>query len=303
MSAESFKIVVCVRWVPDFYQNPPELDTVKGQLKEETLHYVINDYDLLALEEAIRIREALSLPCEVTVISFGPEFVKEILRVCLAMGADKAIHVRQNDANGWEGLAVAALLAKAIEPVAYDLILCGQQSLVGMHSIVGAGVAHFLHLPLVMGIVKLEVSLVRRSLQATQKLEKGDRWVWECPLPAVCTVEKGMNVPRYIPIHRLLLHRRRPVADVDIDGQATIIEEVATRYGRLDLQKIAYPRIRPKKTAAPTVSLSSAERLKFLKSGGSQEEKKVERLKGSPNSIAQQVVQFLADKGFICDPF
>jgi electron transfer flavoprotein alpha/beta subunit len=164
---------------------------------------------------------------------------------------------------------------------------------------VGAGVAHFLHLPLVMGIVKLEVSLVQRKIQATQKLEKGDRWVWECPLPAVCTVEQGMNVPRYIPVHRLLLHRRRPVADMDIGEQAKIIEEVASRYGRLDLQKLVYPRIRPKKTAAPTVSLSPAERLKFLKSGGSQEEKKGERVKGNPTSVAQQVVQFLAEKDFI----
>jgi electron transfer flavoprotein beta subunit len=299
MSAGSFKIVVCVRWVPDFTQNPLELDTVKGQLKEETLHYVANDYDLLAVEEAIRIRETLSFPCEVTVISFGPEFVKEILRVCLAMGADRAIHVQQNGAKEWKGLAVAAILAKAIEPLAYDLILCGQQSLTGMHSIVGAGVAHFLHLPLIMGIVKLEVSLVRRSLQATQKLEKGDRWVWECPLPAVCTVEKGTNVPRYISIHRLLLHRRRPVADIDIAEQAKIAEEVASCYGRRDLQGIAYPRIRPKKTAAPTVSLSPAERLRFLKSGGSLEEKKIERLKGNPNSIAHQLVQFLTEKGFV----
>jgi len=299
MSAGLFKIVVCVRWVPDFYQNPPELDTIKGQLKEESLHYIVNDYDLLALEEAIRIREALSSPCEVTVISFGPEPLKETLRVCLAMGADRAIHVHQNGAKEWEGLAVAAILAKAIEPLACDLILCGQHSLEGMHGMVGAGVAHFLHLPVIMGIIKLEVSLVRRRIRATQKLEKGARWVWECPLPAVCTVEKGMNVPRYIPIHRLLLHRRRPVADVNIEEQAKIIEEVASRYGRRDLQKIAYPRIRPKKTAAPTVSLSPAERLKFLKSGGSQEEKKGDRLRGNPSSISQQVVQFLADKGFI----
>src|SRR5262245_48647255 len=106
MSVGLFKIVVCVRRVPDFYQNPPELDPVKGQLKEESLHYIINDYDLLALEEGIRIREALSSPCEVTVISFGPEPLKEILRVCLAMGADRAIHVHQNGAKEWEGLAV-----------------------------------------------------------------------------------------------------------------------------------------------------------------------------------------------------
>ncbi len=298
MSAAPFKIIVCIRQILDIYQNPPELDTVKGQLKEESLHSIVNDHDLLALEEAIRIREALSSPCEVTALSFGPESVKEILRRCLATGADRAVHIRQNSVKEWDGLAVAAVLAKAIEPLVCDLILCGQHSLEGMHGIVGAGVAHFLHLPIVMGVIKLEVSLIRRRIQATQKLEKGDRWVWECPLPAVCTIARGINGPRYIPIHRLILYRRRPVADIDMAKQAKVIEKVASRYGRLHLQKIAYPRIRPKKTETPAAFLSPAERLKFLKSGGSQEEKKVERLRGSPYSVAQQIVQFLADKGF-----
>lgn len=299
MIAEPFKIVVCVQQVPDIYQNPPELDTVRGQLKEESLHYVVNDHDLFALEEAIRIRETLSSPCEVTALSFGPESVKELLRVCLAMGADRAVHVHQEGVKEWDGLAVAAVLAKAIEPLAYDLILCGRYSLEGMHGVVGAGVAHFLHLPVVMGVIKLEVSLVQRRIQATQKLEKGDRWVWQCPLPAVCAVEKGINVPRYVPIHRLILHRHRPVADMNIEEQAKIIEEVVSRYGRLDLQKVTYPRIRPKKAEAPAAALSPAERLKFLKSGGIQEEKKVERLRGNPDRVAQQLVQFLADKGFV----
>lgn len=299
MSAGLFKIVVCVRQVPDSSQNPPELDTVQGQLKEETLHYIANDYDLLALEEALRIREVLSSPCEVTVISFGPESVKEILRVCLAMGADRAIHVHQNGAKEWEGLAVAAVLAKAIEPLACDLILCGQHSLEGMHGTVGAGIAHFLHLPIVMGVIKLEASLIRRRIQATQKLEKGDRWVWECPLPAVCTIARGINVPRYIPIHRLILYCHRLVADIDMGKQAKVIEDLASRYGRFHLQKIAYPRIRLKKTETPAAFLSPAERLKFLKFGGSQEEKKTERVRGNPDSIAQHIVQFLADKGFV----
>ncbi len=299
MSAAPFKIIVCIRQVLDIYQNPPELDTVKGQLNEESLHSIVNDHDLLALEEAIRIREALSSPCEVTALSFGPESVKEILRRCLATGADRAVHIRQNSVKEWDGLAVAAVLAKAIEPLACDLILCGQHSLEGMHGIVGAGVAHFLRLPVVMSVIRLEVSLVQRRLRATQKLEKGDRWVWECPLPAVCTIEKGINVPRYVPIHRLILHRRWSVADMNITEQTKIIEEVASHYGRLDLQEIAYPRIRPKKTAAPAASLSAAERLQFLKSGGIQTEGKSERLRGDTETVVSRIANFLSDRGFI----
>ena len=166
------------------------------------------------------------------------------------------MHVHQNGVKEWDGLVIAAVLARALEPLACDLILCGRHSLEGMHGTVGAGVAHFLHLPVVMGVIKLEVSLVLRKIRATQRLEKGDRWVWECPLPAVCVVEKGMNVPRYIPVHRLILHRRRPVDDINLEEQAEVTEEVVSRYGRLDLQKIAYPRIRPKKTEAPAASLS-----------------------------------------------
>lgn len=299
MSTESLKIVVCVRQVPDLYRNPPELDAVKGHLKAESLHYFVNDYDLFALEEAICIREVLPSPCEVTALSLGSKSVKELLCTCLAMGADKAVHIPQTSVDEPDGLAVAAVLAEAIRPLACDLILCDHHSLVGMHGIVGAGVAHFLHLPLVMNVIKLEVSVAQRKIRATQKLERGDRWVWECPLPAVCTIARGINVPRYIPVHRLILSRRRPLADIDIKEQAKVIEEIASRYGRFHLQKIAYPRIRPKKTESPAAFLSPAERLKFLKSGGSREEKKTERVKGNPDIIAQRLVQFLADGGFL----
>ena len=90
-----------------------------------------------------------------------------------------------------------------------------------------------------------------------------------------------------------------PVANINLEEQAEIVEGVTSRYGRLDLHRIAYPRVRPKKTEAPAASLSPAERLKLLKSGGRQEEKKVERLRGEPDRVAQQLVQFLADKGFV----
>ena len=84
-----------------------------------------------------------------------------------------------------------------------------------------------------------------------------------------------------------------------VDFSRQMGSDEARRLSLLDLQRIMYPRMRPKKTAAPAVSLSPAERLQFLKAGGSQAEKKGERLRGSPHSGAQQSAHFLTEKGLV----
>lgn len=289
------RIVACVRPVRELSQSLPEV--VRNRLAVEEGRRVLGQSDLCALEEALRIRERLGGGCEVVALSAGPEPFDAPLRSCLAMGADGAIRVSAVG-DGWDPLEVAAALAGALRQLGADLILCGERSGEGMHGVVGAAVARFLGWPVLMGIVRLELLSGGTAIRATQRLERGDRWLWECPLPAVCTVDKSINVPRYVPVHRRIRAGRKTVSRLDLADATTLGEEIARRYGRLELLKLAQPRVRPKKTEAPPASLSPAERLKAIRSGG-REKKEGKRLRGDPVTVSQEIVEFLAEKGFL----
>lgn len=301
MRGAALRIVVCVRAIPDVRNHPPELDSGVGRLRPESLALVINDDDLLALEQALRIRARVGAGAEVIAVSVGGEPIEGLLRTCLAMGVDRATRIPR-EADVRDGIVTARVLAQAIEKMGYELILCGQTSLEGMHGIVGPAIAHHLGVPLLAGVVKLELAADSTRVLATQKLEKGGRCVWEAPLPSVCVVQEGINVPRYVPVHRRILCRRSPVIVMRIERQRELAEQVVERYGSLRLERVSYPRIRPKKTAAPAASLSPAERLKSLQaaSGGARRQNgKAERIEGDPHQVCARIVQFLAERGFV----
>jgi electron transfer flavoprotein beta subunit len=194
---------------------------------------------------------------------------------------------------------VGVLLARAARQLGSDLILCGERSVSGMHGAVGAAIARFLGVPLLRGIVKLELSSGSAKVLATQKFEKGDRWLWECPLPVVCTLDASINIPRYVPVHRQVLARHTVVPELALEDATNVADVFLRRYGRLDLVKIKLPRVRPKRTDTLPASLSPAERLKAIRSGGVRERKERQGLKGDPLSVSRQIMEFLADKGFI----
>lgn len=168
-------IVVCIKQVPDteavikIAGDGKSIDT--GDIK-----WVMNPYDEFGVEEALRIVKDQG--GEVTVIGAGPARVVEALRTALAMGADKAIHIKDDDLYGADPIAVAKMLAKAIEPLGADIIFFGQRAVDDDSGVVSSAVAELLGLPQLSVVTKVE--LADGKVKGTRPVE-GQTLVLEAP--------------------------------------------------------------------------------------------------------------------------
>jgi electron transfer flavoprotein beta subunit len=289
------KVVVCVKQVPDM-RLPFEVDFETNSVVFRDPVYVVNPWDRVAVEEALRIKEKLG--GEVTVITAGPPKAEEALRCCLAMGADQAIHLCDNAFNDSDAYVKSQVLARVIDTVEYDLILCGRQSWDSARRQVGASIAELLDLPLVSDLIKLEISPDCRKAIVHKRLERGDRQVIECWLPALFTVAMGLNEPRYPSIRRRRSAKRRSILRFDLESLKLPRGEVGHGDVNTRIISVRPLRPRPQMIFTPDSDLPAAERMKLILSGGV-EERGGESLEGSVRGLARKVVQFLAEDGIV----
>lgn len=184
-------IVVCVKQVPKSLQ--VQIDPVTHNLVREGTEGILNPFDENALEEALRLREKGA--GRVSVISMGPPQVRETLRKALALGADEAYLLSDRRMGGADVLATAYTLSLAIDKLKpVDLILCGRHAVDSDTGQVGPELAELLGWE--------QASLVKsldwdgQLLTARRETEGGEA-VWVLPLPALITVGKEINKPRY----------------------------------------------------------------------------------------------------------
>jgi len=187
------KIVVCVKQVASL--GDEVAFTADGRAVDpDYLDLALNEWDAYATEEAIRLREANG--GEVVVVTVGDEGADAAVRRCLAMGGDRGIRAWSDELRGADPIAIGQVLADVIRDEAPDLVLCGVQSSDEGSGAVGSALAAFLDLPCETCVVGLEhdrpgVARVRREL------EGGLIELREVRLPAVVTVQTGINEPRY----------------------------------------------------------------------------------------------------------
>jgi electron transfer flavoprotein beta subunit len=192
------RIVVAIKQVPDTTQ--VRVDPETGTLVREGVPFIANPFDTHAIEEALRIKDLFG--CTVTVLSMGPPNSVATLRKCLAMGADDAILVSDRAFGGADTLATSFVLSEAIrrsvqERGRVDLVICGKQTIDGDTAQVGPGVATRLgmsQLTLVDHIYEIDPR--GRTITVRRRLE-GRREVVRAPLPALITVVREINQPRY----------------------------------------------------------------------------------------------------------
>lgn len=199
-------IVVCVKHVPDT-EAPIRIRRDARGIEESGLSFVMNYYDEHAVEEALRIKTARG--GSVTVITAGPARAVEALRAALAMGADQAIHIHDPSLERADHLGTARALAAAIGPLGADLVLCGKLATDDNASVVGPALAEYLGLPQATAVTKLDLGDGRAT--AHREVE-GAVEVLEVSLPAVVTVERNINEPRYPSLPGIMKAKRTPIA-------------------------------------------------------------------------------------------
>lgn len=188
-----------------------EIRIADGAIDADSLEWEVNEWDLCALEAAIELGEEES-DVEVIVLSVGGEEVGEGLLTCLAMGADRAIHIDVADDAALDAIAVARLLARAIEPEAPDLVLCGVQSSDGMAAATGTALAAVLGLPRVAVVRAIEHG--DGVLAVDRELEGGLIERLRLRTPALLTVQTGMNEPRYATLRGIRQAKEKPRTSV-----------------------------------------------------------------------------------------
>lgn len=234
-------IVVCVKAVPD----PKEICKIKIDPAKKTLArcdvpLVINPLDRNALEAAIQLRKP---GCCVTVISMGPPQAENIVKECMALGADRGILLSDRAFGGADAFATAHTLAGGIEKAGhFDLVLCGMASSDGATEWVGPQIASFLDVPLVTMVRKFEAH-EGSTWRVLADWQNGCRRV-EIRLPALFTVTRELNQPRALSFSGIMKARKKIVENWDLgslgisaqtvgaQGSPTIVSAMASIESR-----------------------------------------------------------------------
>lgn len=204
------KTLVTVKRVPD----PETTIRVKPDgsgIVTDNVKYVINPFDEIAIEEALRIKEKLS--GEVILVSIGAKVVTEQLRTGLAMGADRAVLILCE--QELDSLAVARVLAKLIENEKPELVLMGKQAIDDDSNQAGQMLAALLGWPQATFASKVELAADQKSVQVTREVDGGLETVGFA-LPGIITADLRLNEPRYASLPGIMKARKKEIKEVAI---------------------------------------------------------------------------------------
>lgn len=204
------KIVVCMKQVPSS-EARIALAPDGVSINTADVEMEINPYDEYAVEEALQIVETRG-EGEVIILTIGPDKAIESIRKCLAMGADRAILVKDEAYHGGDCLGNAKIMADIIKGIEPDLVLTGKLSIDVENDGTGVAMAEYLGWPHVTFVRKLEWT-DNNTAKAIRNIEGGAELV-EVTMPAVLTAEKGLNEPRYPKLKGVMQAKRKPLDEV-----------------------------------------------------------------------------------------
>ena len=234
----SLRIVVCVKYVPDATGDRRFAED--GTTDRDSVDGLLSELDEYGVEQALKIAEA-SGDAEVTVLTVGPDAAKDALRKALSMGADKAVHVNDDQIHGTDVIGTSAILAKALGHVGFDLVVCGMASTDGTMGVVPALLAERLGVP--QATLLSQVSVAGGTVTGRRDGDAATEVV-EAALPAVVSVTDQSGEARYPSFKGIMAAKKKPVQSLDLDdlgiepgevglaGAWSAVESVAARPAR-----------------------------------------------------------------------
>lgn len=288
------QICVCVKQTPD--SSSVYIDPITGQVDVERFVQILNPADACAVEAAVRLKEQVGGFIEV--ITVGPADAERTLRAALALGADRATRLWHTQASEWGPFTVSTVLAAHIQQQLPqpDLILCGDTASDWSSSIVGPAMAEKLHLPQVTSVSHLDLLPAsteddQLTLLVTRKLERGYRERLEAQLPLLMSVSSDLNEPRYpsLPAHIASLR-----ANISVENPLPIQEEAEETV----LLEMHTPRPRARRVPTPDSHHSAFDRIGEIIMGGATG-RQTRLIEGTNEELAQVLVNFLREKGFL----
>jgi electron transfer flavoprotein beta subunit len=215
------KIAVCIKQVPT-REWQPRLNESRTWIREQDASYELNEPDAYALEEALRLREKHS--GEVVVCAAGPARVQQVIREALARGADRAIHVEDESLASADAAITSAALAAAMTGEGFDLVLTGLQSDDQGHAQVGVMLAERLQIP--HSTIIMEVQIDGGRLRVKRELEGGwFQWIG-MPLPALLTIQSGINQLRYATLKGIMAAKKKEIRKAGLPAGLVAAQQI-----------------------------------------------------------------------------
>ena len=206
------KILVCIKQVPDM-ESRFKLNSESNWYEGTDLAWRMNEYDEYAVEQAVQLKGQVG-DADLTVLSIGPDRVKEMMKKALAMGCDRGAHIADDDYFKKDPYEIASVIAEFAKDQGFDMIFTGMQSQDRGSGQVGVLVAEILGLPSITTIV--DFTFDGGQITAKRELEGGIKSVIKATAPALVTCQLGLNTPRYPTLPNIMKAKRKELLSIPI---------------------------------------------------------------------------------------
>ena len=275
-----------------------EIDPASLQPDPKDLIFEANPCDLAALGAAVNLIQAQGSG-SVTAIALGPRRSEKTLRRCLDYGADRAIHLICENIEDVESHQVAGILSQSVRrlELSYDLVLAGRHGSGSgwANGYIGIQVAAMMKLPYLSGASDIKLGTESNELILTCHEDSGARTTWKCRPPLALIMHPESRPPDDPPLGVSLEAINKSIEQVDL---ISLDLESSRMKRRIHHLGTSYPKPRPRKIFAPDSSLSAAERIRSIMSGGLKQ-KQSEFIEGSPEELAVKILDFLIERKLI----
>jgi electron transfer flavoprotein beta subunit len=219
------EIVVGVKRVPLTEEVDLVIDEQRKGIKKDQLAFVLNDWDNYAIEEAILLKEKHD--GTVTAITVGNEDDEEVLRRCLAMGADRAIRIAVDDTGRFDSYGISKILSRVVKDLPFDLVFTGVLADDDYSGMVGMMMAEQLKINHANAVIAIEIE--DGKARTTSELEGGLSEVSLIELPALLTIQTGINEPRYVSILGIRKAAKKELKVMGLSNLGISDEELSSR--------------------------------------------------------------------------
>jgi electron transfer flavoprotein beta subunit len=224
------KILVCIKQVPDM-ESKFKLNGEGTWYDNSDLAWRMNEYDEYAVEQAVQLKEQVA-DSDVTVLSIGPDRVKEMMKKALAMGCDRGVHIVDDDFFKKDPYEIASIIAEFGKGKEFDLIFTGMQSQDRGSGQVGVLVAEMLGLPSITTIV--DFAFDAGQITAKRELEGGIKAIIKTTVPALVTCQLGLNTPRYPTLPNIMKAKKKELLSIPVS-------ELLKVEGKQETAKMYFP--------------------------------------------------------------
>lgn len=192
----------------------------------------MNEYDEYAVEQAVQLKEQVGEGCELTVLSIGPDRVKEMMKKALAMGCDRGVHVKDDASQRKDSFEIASIIAEFVGRKGFDVIFTGMQSQDRGSAQVGVLVGALTGISAVSTVV--DFAFADGAITVKRELEGGMKAVVKLKTPALVTCQLGLNTPRYPTLPNIMKAKKKELETLEV--AALLLAE-----SRLATEKMYFP--------------------------------------------------------------